>query len=142
MTDSISFVIQGTPPTKARPRFTRTGRTYVDAKTRKAEASVLAAYLETSGERTPHAGPVSIIVDAAFAPPKSWPKTKNGLAISGLLPHLRKPDLDNIIKILDALNGVAWIDDSQVVRITATKRHAETPSLSVLIHFLPNPKGN
>jgi Holliday junction resolvase RusA-like endonuclease len=37
-------------------------------------------------------------------------------------PHAGKPDVDNLIKaVTDALNGIAWRDDSQIARLTATK---------------------
>ena len=37
-------------------------------------------------------------------------------------PNLVKPDVDNIAKaVLDALNGVAYDDDSQVVELTVKK---------------------
>lgn len=38
------------------------------------------------------------------------------------MPHVKKPDLDNVVKlVLDALNGVAWDDDQQVNCIFAKK---------------------
>jgi len=39
-------------------------------------------------------------------------------------PHTTRPDIDKLCRcVLDALTGVAWRDDSQVVSITATKRY-------------------
>lgn len=41
-------------------------------------------------------------------------------------PHIKKPDVDKLIRaILDALSGVVWQDDSQVVDLHPTKRYAE-----------------
>jgi len=51
---------------------------------------------------------------------------RKGLA----LPHLTKPDLDKGLRaILDALTGVSYRDDAQVVEIRATKQyaHADEP---------------
>lgn len=45
-----------------------------------------------------------------------------------------KPDTDNIAKsILDSLNGIAYLDDKQVIRLTVEKWYAEVPSVSVEI---------
>lgn len=45
-----------------------------------------------------------------------------------------KPDTDNIAKIiLDSLNGIAYKDDKQVIRLQVEKRYAEEPSVSVWI---------
>ena len=52
-----------------------------------------------------------------------------------------KPDLDNCIKLLmDGLNKLAWLDDAQVVRLTASKRYAVAPQTVVEIaEVLPLP---
>ena len=52
--------------------------------------------------------------------------SKGGKAKTGgkLLPT-KKPDVDNVAKsVLDALNGVAWLDDSQVVRLEISKSYS------------------
>lgn len=39
------------------------------------------------------------------------------------MSHRGRPDLDNLLKlVLDSLNGVAYVDDAQVVESHATKR--------------------
>ena len=46
-----------------------------------------------------------------------------------------KPDTDNIAKsILDALNGIAYKDDKQVVTLSVKKRYDEVPRVSVWIY--------
>jgi len=58
---------------------------------------------------------------------KPWPR----------VPHVQKPDCDNLCKSLfDALNELAWIDDSQVCELLASKCHAsgdEQPHVRVVI---------
>ena len=62
-------------------------------------------------------GPVSLVVDFFLPKPKSAPRKA--------IPHLKKPDLDKLVRsVKDALTKVAWADDSQVVRITASKTYA------------------
>jgi Holliday junction resolvase RusA-like endonuclease len=44
----------------------------------------------------------------------------------------RKPDIDNVLKIvLDALNGVAYKDDSRVVSVSGRKIYSMTPKIVI-----------
>lgn len=140
MTETIRLVLPGRPTPKGRPRFSRNGRTYTDAKTRAAEESILAAWLVTAGARAPHAGPVEVEVVSTFLPPDSWPKWKRERALAGEWPHVTKPDNDNLVKILDGLNGRAWIDDSQIVAIRALKQYGPAALSEVLITLHPVPE--
>lgn len=89
------FVVPGDPVSKARPRVTRHGNTYTPKSTRDAEERVRAAYLQLH-ERTSFSGRVKVT-----------------LLFRRYERHGR--DADNLIKtVLDALNGVAYADDSQV----------------------------
>jgi Holliday junction resolvase RusA-like endonuclease len=45
-----------------------------------------------------------------------------------------RPDIDNLVKlVLDALNRVAWDDDSQVTHIDAAKQYGDKPQTIVAI---------
>jgi Holliday junction resolvase RusA-like endonuclease len=51
---------------------------------------------------------------------------------------VQTPDLDNIEKaVLDALNGVAYVDDKQIFRKYTEKSWAETPEIEVWIYEMP-----
>lgn len=102
---------------KGRPRFTRSGRTYTPRKTKRAELAIRDEFLRVSGERwAKFRGPVSVHIVYGRELAKSNPKFWAGRADTG------KPDLDNCGKlILDALNGIAFMDDSQVVNMTIAK---------------------
>lgn len=134
----VILVIPGTPTAKARPRFYQ-GRAITDAKTRAAERTVLAHWLKTRSTVTPapHDGPVTISFEAVFAPAQSWPKWKQQAALDGYLTHTSKPDLDNLVKIIDGLNGHAWVDDSQISRINASKTYGDTARTIITINFHP-----
>lgn len=50
------------------------------------------------------------------------------------LSRLKKPDVDNIVKIVaDALNGVAYHDDTQIVSVLAKKVYAASEGLDVIV---------
>lgn len=126
----MMIYIPGEPRGKGRPRFTRFGRPYTDAKTRAYEREIAAAY----GANPMHDGPVCVYIVARHGVPKSWPKAKQADALTGRSYAVRKPDADNIAKIvLDALNGVAWRDDTQVIQLTVSKTYDAEPSLMVQI---------
>ena len=53
----------------------------------------------------------------------------------GLILPTKKPDADNIAKaILDALNGLAYYDDAQVVHLEVQKRYSNEPRAEVFIN--------
>ena len=120
------------PKGKGRPRFTRNGRPYTPASTRDYERIIRDAYRR---QKLPlHTGGVVVALDFRRAIPASWTKAKQQLAMDGELECITKPDLDNLIKAcMDALNGVAWADDKQVVGLIATKGYAEQASVTIEI---------
>ena len=73
---------------------------------------------------TPITGAITITMRFRYLRPKSVIRTQPTVP----------PDLDKQIRsILDALTGIAYVDDSQVVEITATKRYHTTQGVDVVI---------
>jgi len=71
---------------------------------------------------------------AFFEIPKSKSKKFKEQALNGIKRPITKPDTDNIAKnIKDALNKIAFPDDSQIVLEIIEKRYAETPRVEVFI---------
>lgn len=86
-------------------------------------------------EKEIFSGAVSLFVEACFSPAKSWKKTKKQEANDGELIHTSKPDLDNVLKIaLDALSGIVFDDDQQVVEVIATKKYGPESYLYVRVN--------
>lgn len=97
------------------------------------ENLIALAYREAAGNTPPHGGPVAISVDAVFIPPRSWSKKRQ--AEPG--PKVSKPDLDNIAKsVCDGLNGLAFADDAQIIRMEAGKRFGETNEIIVVLDLM------
>lgn len=133
----LEFKVPGEPVGKGRPRFVRaTGRTYTPEKTERYENLVKLAFIKEYPDAVPLEGPLAVTMIANFSIPKSWSKKKQALAIAGVLRPTKKPDTDNIAKIKDALNGIAWVDDAQVVEESISKNYTEVPNLTIIIETL------
>lgn len=138
----VNFTILADPQGKARPRVTKnkyTGKshTYTPDKTVFYEELVRASYSKAvKGKLAENYSdkPLYVSIEACFAIPKSTSLKKFAEMIKGNILPTKKPDCDNIAKIiLDALNNVAFKDDSQVVCLVVSKRYTELPSVNVHI---------
>lgn len=125
----MNIIIPGEPIPKGRPRMTRTGHTYTPARTRRYEKAIADAWREQSGEHL--TGAIRAAIRAYFKIPSSQKKAVQEKMGAGLIRPTKRPDLDNIIKILDALNGLAYDDDSQIVEIRAEKFYGTEPRLEI-----------
>ncbi len=131
----ISLTIFGEPKGKGRPRFTKSGNTYTPKETSEYEALVAMAYKSKSkGEYFDKGVPLRMVIAAYYGIPKSVGKRESGQMVSGEIRPQKKPDLDNVIKIImDALNGVAYHDDAQVVSVQAHKFYSLHPRVEVTV---------
>ncbi len=69
---------------------------------------------------------VRLRIVAYFPVPQSYSKKKRGECIAGVIKPTMKPDIDNVIKAaLDAMNGVVFDDDKQVIELLVAKRYTE-----------------
>ena len=126
------FTIPSAPVSKARTRVTSHG-TYTPKNTRDYEQLVRLEYAKQCGE---YFGDKALIVDiiANVPIPKSKPKTIRKEMQAGRIRPTSKPDCDNIAKaVLDALNGIAYHDDSQVVCLCVGKWYSDAPCVIVSI---------
>ena len=128
----MKFTIHGPPVGKARARVTRWGA-YTPEKTINYENLVKSIYAyEIKGPV--HTGPLKMRIEAYFEIPKAFSKVKRSEAEKGALMPTKKPDIDNIAKIIcDSLNNIAYQDDTQVVELTVIKRFATDPRVEVEI---------
>ena len=116
------------PVPKGRPRFTRTGHAYTPQKTEQFEKKIRAIYDLHKGEY--FEGPITIRLLFNMPVPKSFTRKVKRQIEDGLFQHTKKPDLDNLAKaMLDALNGLAFKDDSQIVKLTIEKRYHSCPGV-------------
>ncbi len=138
MMGAVSFSIPGIPIAKGRPRFGN-GRVYTPQRTSNAESkSQQAAVVAMNKARfRPTAGPVEVELEFFFPVPESWPKHKRVRAGRGELKPASRPDIDNLAKqVTDAMNGVVYIDDAQIVSLSARKWFSDACETRVIVRFL------
>jgi Holliday junction resolvase RusA-like endonuclease len=126
----MSFTILGQPVGKQRPRVTSNkgfAQTYTPEKTVNYESLVRLEYArQCGGQRL--CGAVDCQITAYCPIPKSAPKYKRKVMETGKARHTRKPDVDNIAKVIcDALNEVAFSDDSSISDLLVRKRYGKEP---------------
>lgn len=80
---------------------------------------------------------LSIEVRAFMSIPSSKSKKFKQAAVLGIERPTKKPDVDNIFKcVTDAMSGIAYKDDKQIVAATVNKWYAEVPRVEVLIRII------
>ena len=127
------FNIPGKIQAKQRPRFN--GKfAYTPKETIAYENWVRSCYLEKYNNEKILETPLEVHIRAYFEIPKSTSKKKKEQMLENEINPTIKPDTDNIAKsILDSLNGIAYLDDKQVIKLVVEKYYAEVPSVSIEI---------
>lgn len=137
MTFMVNFMVEGTPVPKGRPRFARRGKfvstyspkTTVDYETKVAEAAQLAM-----GSSEPLETPVGAYIYITLPIPASYSKKRTQACLSGDERPTKKSDIDNFCKaIFDGMNGIVFLDDSQVVSLHSTKVYGTVGMVEVMV---------
>lgn len=135
---SIKFSIPGKPFGKQRPKFSRVGnftKTYTPKETTSYENLVKLMYEnEARGKTFPDDAMLDVRIIAYYEIPQSTSKKKRQMMLEHKIRPGKKPDWDNIGKIVcDSLNGIAYHDDAAVVDAQVRKFYAEKPRVDVTI---------
>lgn len=137
MSLAVMFTVVGKAVGKGRPRVSTIAgrpRLYTPATTVAWEQLVADAARSAMGSQSPVEGPVSVRIAIDVQIPQSWSKARRKAAEDKQV-HPGKPDLDNVAKaVLDALNGICYQDDKQVVRLVVVKRYGVEPMIEVFMH--------
>jgi Holliday junction resolvase RusA-like endonuclease len=139
---TVTFTVPGLPKAKERPRFRvvtpKKGKPFSQAYTPKvtrgfeADCAVMAK-AAMRGE-APMMGPVVVIIYAFFPIPKSYTKKRQAAIRAGLEAFVKKPDEDNVGKaVKDAMNGIVYGDDCQIVRGRTDKDWTDEPRVIVRV---------
>ena len=132
------FEMEGDIVGKARPRMnTRTGRAYTPGKTKNYEYCLRQWFILKYPKFIPIETAVKVTIIAYFGIPKSTTKKKEVEMLKGKMMPTKKPDTDNIVKIvLDAMNTFAFKDDTQVIKLEVEKKYNETPKIYIKVEEL------
>lgn len=135
----VKIELAGPPRGKGRGRAFNTAsgiRVFTDEKTRTYESQLRFAAQQQMAGNAPTVRPVTVSVVARFPIAPSWSKKKQAAAQAGEICPCSTPDVDNLLKILDALNGVVWVDDRQIVIAWVRKHYSDYPGLTVLVESI------
>lgn len=124
----IRFYVPGKPQGKARARTFYNKKlghmqSITPDKTVLYENNIIHSFLASAGEnRGLLQGPLQMRIEAYFPIAKSTTKKLRREIEEFKVFPTKKPDADNIAKVVcDALNQVAYQDDTQIVKLTVTK---------------------
>ena len=131
----IKFTVFGEPVPQSRPRVTRYG-TYDPPKCKvyKEEIAYSAkCYMRHGGaSESPYDNSLRLVVKIYRRIPKSFSRAKIEAAEKGDIRPGTRPDTDNYLKgVADALKGVVWRDDSQVVDMYCGKWYSTNPRTEI-----------
>lgn len=137
---TVSFHVPGKPQGKARARTfysekARKHMSYTPEGTALYENLIKTMYMqEAQGVRFEQGTPVVLHIVARYLPVRSTPKKHLRQMMDGQIFPLKKPDMDNIIKVVaDALNGVAYHDDTQIMMVCAKKVYSVLEGLDITV---------
>lgn len=124
----ISFFVPGNPKPKGsfkafKPRNSRFPIVTNDcSKTKPWQSLISIVAIQEIKDMELIMGPIEIELDFILKRPKSLPKR--------VLHHTKKPDIDKLTRcVLDALKGIIYMDDSQVIMVSAGKRYLDGKNL-------------
>ncbi len=137
---AVRFIVPGEPKGKARPRvFTnKEGKSQAVTPQNTLSYENLVRWVFTNTmEARKLQGEIEAKIVAMYPIPKNMTKKNRQLIDEGKLHPTKKPDLDNVAKIiLDSLNKIAFDDDSQVIRLIVEKHFSDEPRVEVTLREL------
>ena len=129
------FEVPGKITGKGRPRVnTITAIAYTPAKTKEYEELIKQYFIIKYRGVKPLDGRISVTIKANFCIPKTMNKSQKEEIKNGNISPTKKPDIDNIAKIvLDALNKLAFNDDNQITKLNIEKVYSNEEKIYIKI---------
>ena len=137
MTFMLTYMVEGNPIGKGRPKFARRGNfvsTYTPTKTRDYETVIKEAAQKAMGSNELLETPVTVAIYITVPIPQSYSKKRSEACLNGSEKPIKKPDIDNIAKcFLDAMNEIVYKDDTQVLTLHITKVYGTVGMVEVMV---------
>lgn len=130
----IDIEIDGNPIPLMRTGIMRAGKKTIVYDRQKNEKEMVQWQIKSQYKEPPLTCP--ILVDLIFRMyiPKSASGPIRKDMLYGMIHHIKRPDIDNLVKfIFDVMNGVVFVDDCQVVTLYARKVYSSVPSTLIRI---------
>ena len=138
----IKIVIYGEPVPQGRPKFARIGghvHAYDPQKSKNYKQLVrfwVTEYLKKIDGFKPLENALYVDLTFYMSIPSSWSKKKRIEADSGVIRPISKKagDADNLCKsVTDAISGLIYVDDSQIVKLGVSKYYSDTPRCEMIV---------
>lgn len=137
MTFMLTYMVEGNPIGKGRPKFARRGNfvsAYTPTKTRDYESVIKEAAQKAMGSNELLETPVTVAIYITVPIPQSYSKKRSEACLNGSEKPIKKPDIDNIAKcFLDAMNEIVYKDDTQVLTLHVTKVYGTVGMVEVMV---------
>jgi len=132
----IEFTIPGNPVSQGRPRAAKRGNKVImyDPKESREYKEYVALIARQHAPKKPIEGALSVNIKIYRQIPKSTTKKDRALFLAGIKRPIVKSDTSNYVKgIEDALNGIIYKDDSQIVDLYAAKYYSDNPRVEISV---------
>jgi len=130
---NIKLTVPGEPKGKQRPRWHKYG-TYTPTETVNYETYIKELFTIDYPNFIPMEGALRMELHIFLSIPKSTSNKKKELMKIGTILPIKKPDYDNVEKVVgDALEKLAYKNDSQIVTSLTIKEYSERPRLEIII---------
>jgi Holliday junction resolvase RusA-like endonuclease len=137
MTFMLTYMVEGNPIGKGRPKFARRGSfvsTYTPTKTRDYENVIKEVAKKAMGSNEILETPVTVAIYITVPIPASYSKKRREACLGGSERPIKKPDIDNVAKcFLDAMNEIVYKDDTQVLTLHITKVYGTVGMVEVMV---------
>lgn len=98
---------------------------------------LLGYYIRQHYTGEPLTGPLRVTLRFYRDIQRSDSQKKKDAKDAGTIRPIRKPDTDNYVKsTLDALNGVLWADDNEIIEFFAGKWYSKHPHIEIEVEQL------
>jgi len=137
MTFILTFKVDANPVGKQRARYAKRGnfvQTYTPDKTRNYESLIKEAAIQAMGSNEILETPVNLYLYIRAPIPQSYSKKRLEACLNGSEKPIKKPDASNVLKsVEDAMNGVVYKDDSQIVNIHVSKVYSSLAGVDICV---------
>ena len=137
MTFMLTYMVEGNPIGKGRPKFARRGSfvsTYTPTKTRDYENVIKEVAKKAMGSNEILETPVTVAIYITVPIPASYSKKRTEACLKDIERPTKKPDIDNIAKcFLDAMQDVVYLNDTQVLTLHVTKVYGTVGMVEVMV---------